>query len=233
MKSSLWLFIWTVSIWILSPACVMAAVRPIEPSESQTRTELAAQLGTPSELEFLTQAEAVRVALVHHPKIHQAQARLDQARARLSEARRWFRPRIAVYAGERLDTQGHRAGIQISHDLDNLWNRSKIHDAEAELVVSEQDLFLTRQAVVEETVSAYNAWTLARGECKRIARRIGSVRRALRHAHEQYEEGLISRAQLTELEQKLDTAQQAQEESSARLVQSAVRLRQAMGELGV
>jgi len=59
------------------------------------------------------------------------------------------------------------------------------------------------------------------------------ARRALHHAHEKYEEGLISRAQLTELEQSLETAQQAREETFARLVQSAVRLRQAMGELGI
>ncbi len=184
-------------------------------------------------LEALSQEEAVQAALTHHPKIHQAQARIDQARARLSESRSWFRPRIAVYAGERLDTGGHRAGIQISHDLDDLWNRSKVRDAEAELAVAEQDLFLTRQAVVEEAVSAYSTWALAREERQRIARRIVRARRALGHAHEQYEEGLISRAQLTELEQSLDTAQQAQEETFARLVQSAVRLRQAMGELGV
>ncbi len=184
-------------------------------------------------LEALTQEEAVRTALTHHPKIHQAQARVDQARARLSESRRWFRPRIAVYAGERLDTEGHRAGIQFSHDLDDLWNRSKVRDAEAELTVSEQDLFLTRQTVVGEAVSAYSAWALAREERQRIARRIMRARRALHHAHQKYEEGLISRAQLTELEQGLETAQQAQQETFARLVQSAVRLRQAMGELGI
>jgi outer membrane protein TolC len=158
---------------------------------------------------------------------------MDQARARLSESRRWFRPRIAVYAGERLDIEGHRAGIQISHDLDDLWNRSKVRDAEAELAVSEQELFLTRQAVVGEAVSAYSAWALAREERQRIARRIGRARRALQHAPEKYEEGLISRAQLTESEQSLETAQQAQQETFARLVQSAVRLRQAMGELGI
>ncbi len=184
-------------------------------------------------LEALTQEEAVRAALSRHPKIHQAQARMDQARARLSESRRWFRPRISVSAGERLDTEGHRAGIQISHDLDDLWNHSKVRNAEAELAISEQDLFLTRQAVVEEVVSAYSRWALAREERQRISRRIVHARRALHHAHQKYEEGLISRAQLTELEQSLDTAQQAQQETFARLVQSAVRLRQAMGELGV
>ncbi|GEM_PF-1950845 len=184
-------------------------------------------------LEAITQEEAIRVALVRHSKIHRGQARVDQARARLSESRRWFRPRIAVYAGERLDIEGHRAGIQFSHDLDDLWNHSKVRDAEAELAIAEQDLFLTRQAVVEEAVSAYSTWALAREERQRIARRIVRARRALHHAHQKYEEGLISRAQLTELEQSLETAQQAREATFARLVQSAVRLRQAMGELGV
>lgn len=184
-------------------------------------------------LEALSQEEAVRAALIHHPKICQAQARVNQAKVRLSESRRWFRPQIAVYAGERLDTEGHRAGIQISHDLDDLWNRSRVRDAEAELAVAEQNLFLTRQGVVQEAVSAYSAWALAREERQRIVRRIMRARRALRHAHEKYEEGLISRAQLTELEQSLETAQQAQAETFARLIQSAVRLRQAMGELGI
>ncbi len=212
-----WLSAWLMALVVLNPGMVFAEGQPRESAF----------------LEALTQEEAVRIALSHHPKIHQAQARMDQARARLSESRRWFRPRIAVYAGERLDTEGHRAGIQFSHDLDDLWNRSKVRDAEAELAVSEQDLFLTRQMVVEEAVSAYSAWALAREERQRIARRIVRVRRALHHAHEKYEEGLISRAQLTELEQGLDTAQQAQQETFARLVQSAVRLRHAMGELGI
>lgn len=211
------LFVWLIMIAVLMPCGVFAE----------------AQLRESAFLEALTQEEAVRTALSHHPKIHQAQARVDQARAGLSESRRWFRPRISVSAGERLDTEGHRAGIQISHDLDDLWNHSKVRDAEAELAVAEQDLFLTRQVVVEEAVSAYSTWALAREERQRISRRIVRARRALHHAHQKYEEGLISRAQLTELEQSLETAQQAQGETFARLVQSAVRLRQAMGELGV
>lgn len=184
-------------------------------------------------LESLTQEEAVHLALEHHPKIYKAQAHVEQVQVRLAEARRWFRPRISVYAGERIDTEGHRVGIQFSHDLDELWNRSKAREAESELAIAEQELVITRQAVVEEAVSAYNGWLLARDERHHLSRRVRRSRRALTHGHEQYEEGLLSRAQLTELEQSLENAQRAHQESYAKLVQSAVRLRQAMGELGL
>lgn len=60
--------------------------------------------------------------------------------------------------------------------------------------------------------------------------RCSDARRALHHSHEKYEEGLILRAQLAESEQNLETAQQTQQETFARLVQSAVRLRQMGGE---
>ncbi len=184
-------------------------------------------------LESLTQEEAVHLALEPHPKIHKAQAHVEQVRVRLTEARRWFRPRISVYAGERIDTEGHRVGIQFSHDLDELWNRSKTLEAESELAIAEQEFVLTRQAVVEEAVSAYHTWVLAREDRRHLSHSVRRSRRALTHGHQQYEEGLLSRAQLNELEQALENAQRAHQEAYAKLVQSAVRLRQAMGELGL
>lgn len=184
-------------------------------------------------LESLTQAEAVETALRHHPKIHRAQARVRQAEARLAESRRWFRPQLSLYAGERLDSDSHRVGVQVSHDLDALWDRSKTRDAEQELAMAEQDLALMRQAVVQELVASCEGWTLARGEWERSSQRVRRAQRALEHGQEQHDEGLIASARLAELEQAVETAQHDQEEGFSRLVQAAVRYRQALGELGV
>ena len=184
-------------------------------------------------LESLTQEEAVETALSRHPRVQKARTQVERARTRLSEAHRWFHPRIAFYAGERLDVEGHRVGIQLSQELDDVWNRSKIRDAEAELVLAEQDLSLTCQTVVEEAVSAYHTWLRVREEYRRASRRVPRVRHDLAHAWDQYEEGLISRAQIRELEQSLENAERAYGETFAHFIQSAVRLRQAMGELGV
>lgn len=232
------LILLAAAFFILRPPLALASVRPVQPLETLTQAELLARLqsdldaGSSAHLESLTQEEAVRTALERHPYIQRAQARVAQARTRLADARHWFRPKVSVYAGERLDAERHRIGIQITHDLDDLWNWSRARIAEAELVVAEQDLTLTRHETVAETVAAHNGWILAREERRRMARRVEHARQALARGRERYEEGLISRAQLADLEQTLETAERLHQEAFARLIQSAVRLRQSMGELG-
>ena len=211
-----------LALWLVLIFLLLSATRVFGESAPQTAF-----------LESLSQAEAVETALENHPRIHRAQARVRQAEARLAESRRWFRPRLSLYAGERLDADSHRVGVQVSHDLDALWDRSKARDAEQELTVAEQEMALTRQEVVQELVAACEGWTLARGEWERSSRRVRLAQRALEHGQEKHEEGLISSSKLTDLEQAVETAQHEQEESFSRFVQAAVRYRQALGELGV
>ncbi len=183
-------------------------------------------------LESLNQEEVVQIALAHHPQIERAQAKARQAQARLEEAKRWFRPNISVYAGERLDTEGHRVGVQFSQDLDSLWDRSRQRQAAAELEIVEQDLALTRQSVVSEAVAAYSAWDSARTGRQRAELRVRRFRAALKHLRGRYEEGLATQAQVRRLEESLEEAERSQGKASGDLMQAAVRLRQAMGELG-
>ena len=183
-------------------------------------------------LESLSQEEVVRIALAHHPHIERAQAKTRQAQSRLEEAKRWFRPNISVYAGERLDTEGHRVGVQFSQDLDSLWDRSRRSQAAAELEIAEQDLALIRQSVVGEAVAAYNAWIVARTGRRHAELRVTRFRSALERVRARYEEGLATQEQVRRTEESLEEAERSQEKSFGDLMQAAVRLRQAMGELG-
>ncbi len=180
----------------------------------------------------LTQAEVVRAALANHLKIAQAEAQVQQARHQLDAARRWFRPQLSLSAGERLDQDGHRVGVQVSQDLDALWDRSRVHEAQAMLIESEQALELVRQTVVTEAVAAHDAWVLAQLERWRNERRRDRAREALQRAQQQYDDGLISAARFAELEQMLEDAERSVTEASLRLGQATLRVRQAMGELG-
>ena len=183
-------------------------------------------------LESLTPEEAVRQALEAHPKLAKAEAHLRQAQVRLAEASRWFRPNVSLYAGERLDADRHRFGIQVSQDIDALWDRSKQQAAGAEVSAAQQDLLIARQEAVREVSAAYDGWILAKLNAHRAALRRTHARTILEHAREQYDEGLIAASRLAELEKSSDEAERASAESCAHLSEAALRLRQAMGEVG-
>lgn len=183
-------------------------------------------------LETLTREQVVQQALACHPAIVSAEARVTQAQARLASARRWFRPQLSVSAGERFETARHRFGIQVSHDLDALWDRTAVRQAAAELTVAEQALALTRQTTVADAAAAYDAWILARLGQQRAARRLTRAQEAVAHGRTQYDDGLIAVSHLRELEKAVEEAEDATAETSARLYQAALKLRQAMGALG-
>ncbi len=182
-------------------------------------------------LESLTREEAIRHALDHHPKLAQAGAHLRQAEARLAEVRRWFRPNISVYAGRRFDQDSQRFGVQVSQDVDALWDRSRQRQAEAAVAALEQEQRLTRQAVVEEAAGAYDGWILARMDLRRRRAERSRAALALQRAREQYDEGLISASRLAELEKSLEESERSAAEAFAHLSRAALRLRHAMGEV--
>lgn len=216
MKRFLWLAVLIVPLWVLRPAFSV---------EDPVALDLL--------LELLTKGKAIERGLVDHPDIAKARARLDRARVRLDENKRWFRPKVSMYAGERLDADRHRFGIQFSHDLDALWNHAPVREAEADLVIAEQELILTRQAVVKEVSAAYEACLLARMKAGQAALRRDRCVRELDRGRNQYEEGLIPGGRLAELEKSLEEADREAMSSSGEIAQAMLRLRQAMGAVGV
>ncbi len=183
-------------------------------------------------LESLTKKEAVAQALRSHPKLAKAEAHLRQADSRLVESRRWLRPSVSIYAGRRFDLDSHRFGVQVSQDIDGLWDHSKQQEAQAQVCVAQQDLLIARQEVVREVSTAYDGWILVKLNAHRAALRRVHAHKVLEHARGQYDEGLIAASRLAELEKSSDEAERASAESFAHLSEAALRLRQAMGEVG-
>ena len=215
MRRVFWLAAFVIPLWVLRPA--------FSADDAITLDLL---------LKVLPQETAVERGLTRHPTIVKAKARVDQARVRLDEHKRWFRPKISLYAGERIDADRRRFGIQFSHDLDALWDRAPAREAEAELAIAEQELFMTQQAVVKEVSQACEACLLARMKAVQAAIHRDRCSQELDRGRNQYEEGLLSKERIAGLEKSLEEADHEIMKSSIEITQAILRLRQAMGEMG-
>lgn len=213
----------------------VAVLAGVVPGEVDDILDSEASLPTPARLVSMTPYDILR----RRPDVASAEQALAAETFRIGVSRANLYPRLqlngsvggtALSIGDLVDSIVGSIGVAISQTLfDGGRNRANLRAQEAQAQAALGDYRSTVLSALEEVDNGYDALTAAR---ERLELRRGAERaadNAATYIRQQYSSGLIDFSQLLDAERSLLSARDTRAQAEADVVQSSIRLVQALG----